>query len=93
MSEDYYIIQKIQSNKKCKEICDEINIFNSSKLDSYNNLVSIMQGDKGMSDNKDILEKIKMYLDDAKLKELNKKLQEIKKDQDNYINFIIADLP
>lgn len=74
-------------------LIDLINKQNASKLNEFNNLVSKMQSIKNIKDDKKILETIKEYLNKN---ETNKLLDSIKlnaKQQDNYIDYIITELP
>ena len=74
-------------------LIDLINTQNASKLNEFNNLVSKMQSIKNIKDDKKILETIKEYLNKN---ETNKLLESIKlnaKQQDNYIDYIITELP
>ena len=74
-------------------LIDLINKQNALKLNEFNNLLSKMQSIKNIKDDKKILETIKEYLNKN---ETNKLLDSIKvnaKQQDNYIDYIITELP
>jgi len=74
-------------------IIDLINNQNSSKLNEFNNLISRMQSIKNIKDDKKIFETIKEYLNKNETNKLLESLKNISKQQDNYVNYIITELP
>jgi hypothetical protein len=74
-------------------IIDLINNQNSSKLNEFNNLISKMQSIKNIKDDKKIFETIKEYLNKNETNKLLESLKNISKQQDNYVNYIITELP
>ena len=74
-------------------IIDLINKQNASKLNEFNNLISKMQSIKNIKNDNTILDIIKEYLNKNETNKLLETLKIISKQQDNYINYIITELP
>ena len=76
-------------------LIDSINNYNIDKLTNYNNIVLQLSGKNQKDIKKDtkLIEEMKLYLDKKEKEELNKKLEESKLQQDNYVNYIISRLP
>jgi hypothetical protein len=76
-------------------LIDSINNYNIDKLTNYNNIILQLSGKNQKDIKKDtkLIEEMKLYLDKKEKEELNKKLEESKIQQDNYVNYIISRLP
>jgi hypothetical protein len=72
---------------------DLINKNNASKLNEFNNLVSKMQSVKKVKDEKTLIEKIKEYLNKLEADKLMNSLKEQAKYQEQYIEYIVKELP
>jgi hypothetical protein len=75
-----------------KSLIDEINTYNTDKLNSYNTLISRIQA-TNKHQSKEITNLIKEYIDNKNMLELQNKVKSSVKLQDNYINYIITELP
>ena len=76
-------------------IIENINTYNIDKLTKYNNLMLQLTGKNQKEIKKDtkLIEEIKLYLDTNQKKELMKNLEMNKKQQDEYVNYIVLKLP
>jgi hypothetical protein len=76
-------------------LIDSINNYNIDKLTNYNNIILQLSGkyQKDIKKDTKLIEEMKLYLDKKEKEELNKKLEESKLQQDNYVNYIISRLP
>jgi hypothetical protein len=72
---------------------DLINKNNASKLNEFNNLVAKMQSVKKIQNEKILIEKIKEYLNKAESNKLLNTLKEQAKYQEEYIEYIVKELP
>ena len=78
------------SNKKVT-----LNTNNIDKLTQYNNIVLQLTGktNKEIKQDTKLIEEIKLYLNKTEKKNLIKQIEESKKQQDTYINYIVSRLP
>ena len=76
-------------------IIENINTYNIDKLTQYNNIIIQLTGKNQKDIKKDtkLIEEIKLYLDKKEKEEVLKKIEDSKKIQDSYINYIILRLP
>lgn len=72
---------------------DLINKQNAEKLNEFNTLVSRMQSIKNITNNKEIIENIKQYINNTDITKLLYKIKEQAKMQDNYVDYIVMKLP
>ena len=87
LSGDTYLIDN--------NLIENINTYNIDKLTQYNNIIIQLTGKNQKDIKKDtkLIEEIKLYLDKKEKEEVLKKIEESKKIQDSYINYIILRLP
>jgi hypothetical protein len=76
-------------------IIENINTYNIDKLTKYNNLMLQLTGknQKEIKQDTKLIEEIKLYLDTNQKKELMKNLEMNKKQQEEYVNYIVVRLP
>jgi hypothetical protein len=72
---------------------DLINKQNAEKLNEFNTLVSRIQSIKNITNNKEIIENIKQYINNTDITKLLYKIKEQAKMQDNYVDYIVMKLP
>lgn len=75
-----------------KNLIDEINNENSTKLNHFNELIAKINASKDIKNNKKLIEDIKNYLDRSKITELDKNIKNNAKQQSQYINYIITNI-
>ena len=76
--------------KMDENLINEINDFKTQQLNEFNELLELMKDSKK---SKTIHEKINNYLLMNKNNDINQKINDIKKKQDNLIDYIIVELP
>jgi hypothetical protein len=76
-------------------IINSINTNNIDKLTQYNNIVLQLTGktNKEIKQDTKLIEEIKLYLNKTENENLIKQIEESKKQQDTYINYIVSRLP
>ena len=76
-------------------IINSINTNNIDKLTQYNNIVLQLTGktNKEIKQDTKLIEEIKLYLNKTENEKLIKQIEESKKQQDTYINYIVSRLP
>ena len=72
---------------------DLINKCNANKLNEYNNIISKIKGNSDIKKDTKIIDIIKTYLNTNELHKINNLIAEQKQQQNEYINYIIMELP
>jgi hypothetical protein len=78
-------------------IINDINTLQGERLDLYNNIISelvkYIEKPKGLKNDKNLISMMKEYIQNNDIDIINKKTLKIRREQDNYIDFIVSELP